>query len=105
MSKRRLILDSGHEETVIILKDALFYPVILRLPDELKESMPATKFMAIDKRHVMRFFNVPSRDDLINFSGHIWRVLGMSHTPRLKGSPAQNHCPEIITQYIGAIKE
>jgi len=105
VSKRPLRLDSDNEETVIILKDALFYPVILRLPIELKESMAATKFRAIDKRHVMRFFNTPSRDDLINFSGHIWRVLGLSHTPRLKGSPAQNHCPEIITQYIGPIGE
>ena len=103
MSKRRLLLESNSEETIIILKDALFYPVILRLPDEVKESMPASQSLYIAKRHVMRFFNVPSKGDFINFGGHVWCVIGLSHTPRVKGSSASDHVPEVITEYFRTV--
>ena len=103
MTKRRLLLESNSEETIIILKDALFYPIVLRLPESVRESMPAAQSLYIAKRHVMRFFNVPSKGDFINFGGHVWRVIGLSHTPRVKGSSAQDHVPEVITDYLGAV--
>ena len=103
MTKRRLLLESNSKETIIILKDALFYPIVLRLPESVRESMPAAQSLYITKRHVMRFFNVPSKGDFINFGGHVWRVIGLSHTPRVKGSPASDHVPEVITEYFGAV--
>ena len=104
MTKRRLLLESNSDETVIILKDALFYPVIFRLPESVRESMPAAQSLYISKRHVMRFFNVPSKGDLINFGGQAWLVVGLVHTPRVKGSPAPDHVPEVLTEYFGVLE-
>ena len=105
MSKRNLLLDETPQERVIVSATTLFFPVILRLPDTLKETMPAAQSRAIEKRHVMRFYNVPSKGDIIEFKGHAWGVVGLYHLPLVKGSPGQDKCPEIITEYIGAAAE
>jgi hypothetical protein len=102
MSKRDLLLDLTPNERVIVSATTLFFPVILRLPDSLKETMPASQSRAIEKRHVMRFYNVPSKGDIIEFKGHAWGVIGLYHLPLVKGSPGQDKCPEVITEFIGA---
>jgi hypothetical protein len=102
VSKRDLLLDSTPQERIVVKAETLFFPVILRLPDEVKEAMPASQSRAIDRRHVMRFYNVPSKGDIIEFKGHAWGVVGLYHLPLVKGSPGQDKCPEVITQYIGA---
>ena len=82
-----------------------FFPVILRLPDTLKETMPAAQSRAIEKLHLMRFYNVLSKGDIIEFKAHLWSVLGFHHRPLVKGLPGQDQCPVIVTEYIGAAAE
>ena len=101
MSKRDLLLDSNPQERIVIAANTLFFPVILRLPESVKEKLPASQTRAIDRRHIMRFYNVPSKGDLIEFKGYVWGVVGFYHAPLVKGSPGQDKCPEIITEYIG----
>ena len=59
MSKRNLLLDATPQERVIVSATTLFFPVILRLPDTLKETMPAAQSRAIEKLHLMRFTTSP----------------------------------------------
>lgn len=101
MSKRDLLIDSTPQERIVIAANTLFFPVILRLPDEIKERLTAPQSRSIDRRHVMRFYNVPSKGDLIEFKGYVWGVVGFYHAPLVKGSPGQDKCPEIITEFIG----
>lgn len=101
MSKRDLLIDSNPQERIVIAANTLFFPVILRLPDTVKDTMTAPQSRAIDRRHVMRFYNVPSKGDLIEFKGYVWGVVGFYHAPLVKGSPGQDKCPEIITEYVG----
>ena len=105
MSKRDLLLDATPQERVIVSTKTLFFPVILRLPDTLKETMPAAQFRAIEKLHSMHFYNVPSKGDIIEFKAHLWSVLGFHHRPLVKGLPGQDQCPVIVTEYIGAAAE
>ena len=98
---RDLLLDATPKEQVIVSATTLFFPVIRRLSDTLKETMPAAQSRAIEKRYVMRFYNVPSKGDIIEFKGHAWGVVGIYHLPLIKGSPGQDKCPEIITEFIG----
>ena len=102
---RDLLLDATPQEQVIVSATTLFFPVILRLPDTLKETIPAAQSRAIEKRYVMRFYNVPSKGGIIEFKGHAWGVVGLYHLPLIKGSPGQDKCPEVITEYIGAAAE
>lgn len=105
MSKRDLLLDETPQERVIVSATTLFFPVSFRLPDTLKETMPAAQFRAIEKLHLMRFYNVPSKGDIIEFKAHLWSVLGFHHRPLVKGSPGQDQCPVIVTEYLGAATE
>ena len=74
---RGLLLDATPQERVIVSATTLFFPVIRRLPDILKETMPAAQSRAIEKRYVMRFYNVSSKGDIIEFKGHAWGVVGL----------------------------
>ena len=93
------------QERVIVSATTLFFPVIRRLPDTLKKTMPAAQSRAIEKRYVMRFYNAPSKGDIIEFKAHVWSVLGFHHRPLVKGSPGQDQCPVIVTEYLGVAAE
>lgn len=101
MSRRDLLLDETPQEKIFVSAKTLFYPVILKLPESVKETMPAKQSRAIERRPVMRFFNTPAKGDIIEFNGYAWGVLGLYHRPLVKGSPGQDKVPEVITEYIG----
>jgi hypothetical protein len=79
-----------------------FIPVQFELPESLKETMPATKVMAIEGQLILRFYCPPMHEDIIEHRGHLWRVMGYYHKSLKKGSRGQDEIPVIHPKHLGA---
>lgn len=102
MSKLREMLSDVEYETVTIYCKPIPFPVRFQLPDEVKETMPRTEVKAIEGNRILRFYMPPSKDDVIQFRGHLWAVIGRFHECQVKGSPKPDRLPTVLTNYIGA---
>ena len=101
---RTLLVDQTDREVFMLDKKTLFYPVVLSLPDEVKDTLPISLSRTIDRIHIMRFYCDPSKGDIIEYKGFAWVVLGLVHTPLVKGSTGQDRAPQIRTEFIAKIE-
>jgi hypothetical protein len=101
MSTRDLLLTKTERTTVLVRSQTHFIPVRFELPEGLKETMPATKVMAIEGQLICRFYCPPMHGDIIEHRGHLWRVVGYHHKPLKKGSRGQDEIPVIHTEHLG----
>jgi hypothetical protein len=105
MSKLREMLSDVEYETVKIWCKPIPFPVRLILPDEAKETMPLALVKSIDGNRILRFYTPPVKDDVIEFRGHLWAVIGRFHECQIKGSPKPDRLPTVLTQYLGRSEE
>ena len=81
---------------------AVLIPIAVRfeIPEEVKETTPLGRIRAIDGVRILRFYCIPSADDIIEFKDSQWRVLGMFHEVRPQKSRLKDKMPIVMTEFV-----
>ena len=100
MSTPREMLSEPACEIVKI--KAVLIPIAVRfeIPDEVKEVTPLGRIRAIDGVRILRFYCLPSAGDILEFKDSRWRVLGLYHEVRPRGSKLVDQMPIVMTELI-----
>ena len=101
MIKRNMLLDENEKERVMIESKVLLIPTILQIPEDLKDRLPLAQVLRLEGRFIFRFYMPVAIGHTITHRGHRWRIIGVDHGVLVKGSPGQDVCPELGTEYIG----
>ena len=87
-------------ETVKVKAVLIPLGVRFELPEAIKECTTISRVRAIDGVRVLRFYCIPSAGDIIEFKDSRWRVLGLYHEVRLRGSTLIDQMPIVLTEFV-----
>jgi hypothetical protein len=102
---RHYLLENAIETTTVIRANPLFFPVRFVLPEAMREINPASETRKVEGQIILRFYCTPQPGDRIIHGGIVWRVDHLLHSPQRKGSPKQDQCPIVITEFVGAAEK
>ena len=91
------------QPTYETIKDkAVLIPLGVRfeLPEATKECTTISRVRAIDGVRILRFYCIPSAGDILEFKDSRWRVLGLYHEVRPRGSKLVDQMPIVMTDFV-----
>ena len=99
VTPREIALEPTYETVKV---KAVLIPLGVRfeLPEDAKERTTISRVRAIDGVRVLRFYCIPSAGDIIEFKDSQWKVLGLYHEVRLRGSTLIDQMPIVLTEFI-----
>ena len=102
MNNLREIAENPGYKTTTVKAVLTPFPVRFDFPDDLRETTPRATVKAIEGVRVLRFYTPPVPLDIIEFRGHLWKVLGRFHEDvKVRCSPQKDRMAIVITEYFG----
>ena len=87
-------------ETVKVKAVLIPLGVRFELPEDAKERITISRVRAIDGVRILRFYCIPSAGDILEFKDSRWRVLGLYHEVRPRGSKLVDQMPIVMTDFV-----